>query len=81
MTPKLLQLYAIRSQIEALILVEEQQIPQFTKEGAFAVGVETVPAEEWKCPHPEDKRRQAHNMGEEPYYICLACNEKVEGFV
>lgn len=66
MTPKLLQLYAIRSQIDALILAEE------------VVATDPAPL---GCPHPEDKRRQAHNMGEEPYYICLACNEKVEGFV
>lgn len=63
MTPKLLQLYAIRSQIEALILAEEAEAQP------VQVG----------CPHPDDKRRQAHNMGEEPYYICVACNEKVAG--
>lgn len=63
MTPRLLQLYAIRSQIEALILAEETE----------QVSVEAG------CPHPEDKRKQAHNMGEDPYYICLACNQKVPG--
>lgn len=65
MTPKLLQLYAIRSQIEALILAEEGAV---------------VP-EHVGCPHPEEKRKQAHNMGEDPYYLCFACGEKVPGLV
>lgn len=63
MTPRLLQLYAIRSQIEALILAEES---------------EAQPVEQG-CPHPEEKRRQAHNMGEDPYYLCLACGASVPG--
>lgn len=65
MTPRLLQLYAIRSQIEALILAEESE-------------VSIQPTE---CPHPEDKRRAAHNMGQEPSYICLACGATVKGTV
>jgi hypothetical protein len=63
MTPRLLQLYAIRSQIEALILAEEASVSPVDP----------------GCPHPEDKRRQAHNMGEDPYYLCLACGANVPG--
>lgn len=65
MTPRLLQLYAIRSQIEALILAEQGDVAQ----------------EPVGCQHPEEKRKQAHNMGEEPYYICFACGDKVPGLV
>ena len=31
------------------------------------------------CPHPEDKRKASHNMGQEPEFFCFACQQFVKG--
>lgn len=60
------QLYLLRSQLELAIAMAE---------GA----TETAPEGPPPCPHPEDKRRQANNMGEAPFFICMACGASVPG--
>ena len=63
LSPKLLQLYSLRAQVDALIAGEE----------AETFGVQTG------CPHPEDKRLPASNMGEEPTFFCQDCKQMVKG--
>ena len=67
MTPsvRLHQLYILRSQVDLLIAMEEGVV---SPDGAAP-----------ECPHPEEKRRLAHNMGEEPAFLCLACGQTVKG--
>lgn len=40
---------------------------------------EGVPAEPGECPHPEEKRVDATNMGQEPHFYCKACGKDVPG--
>lgn len=65
MTPRLMLLVSLRAQIDALIAMEEAEF------GA-------VPQVEG-CPHPEDRRIVAHNMGEEPQFYCSECKAFVKG--
>ncbi len=67
MTPKLLQLYSLRAQVEALIAMEEAD---FARE---------QPAPETGCQHPEDKRVSLTTFGTEPSFKCMVCGEKVQG--
>lgn len=57
-----MQLYALRNQVDALILAEEGEVS--TPSG---------------CPHPEDKRLQSNNMGEEPQFWCQDCKTFIKG--
>ena len=66
-SPKLLQLYSLRAQVDALIAQEESELVQVTE----AAG----------CPHPEDRRIPSHNMGQEPEFFCSACSQFVKGDV
>lgn len=45
----------------------------------FAQAVEPVVAELGGCPHPEDKRKPSHNMGQEPEFFCFECKQFVKG--
>jgi hypothetical protein len=48
---------------------------------AWILSIVTEPVESITvgCPHPEEKRRASHNMGQEPEFICFACGETVKG--
>lgn len=61
---RLVQLYAMRAQLDALILAEESAI-------------ETE--QPLECPHPEHLRRDASTMGGPRKFKCLACKQTVEG--
>jgi hypothetical protein len=65
MTPKLMQLYAMRAQLEAVIATEEAEHGTILE----AAG----------CPHPEDKRVNTTTFGTEPTFKCMACGEFVKG--
>lgn len=66
MTPKLLQLYAMRAQLEAIISAEELELGAVQQ----AAG----------CPHPEDKRVNSTTMGGgKPRFYCTVCREQIEG--
>jgi hypothetical protein len=67
-TVKLLQLYALRAQVDALIALEE-----------VVAGPLPVPGEP-VCEHPEDKRRSVSNLGEDPKFKCLKCGEIMVGY-
>lgn len=60
---RLAQLYALRAQLDALIVAEEAH-------------AEEVPAE---CPHPPESRRDASTMGGGRKFKCLACGQTIEG--
>lgn len=63
LSPRLLQLYSLRAQVDALIASEE--------EATFGANT--------GCPHPSDKRIPASNMGEEPSFFCQDCKQMVKG--
>ena len=69
MTPRLWQLYSLRAQVEALIALEESG-------GVVEQPQEIAPE---VCPHPEDKRKPSHNMGQEPEFFCFDCKSFVKG--
>lgn len=60
---RLQQLYILRAQVDILIAMEEGIVPE-------------QPVE---CPHPEEKRVDATNMGQEPHFYCKACGQDVLG--
>jgi hypothetical protein len=60
------QLYALRAQVEALIMAAEAEI------GA-SQPVSTA------CPHPDEKRRDATTAGGPRQYLCLVCGQTVMG--
>jgi hypothetical protein len=62
-TPRFLQLVAIRAQIDALIAAEQGDV------GPLVEG----------CPHPEEKRIVSHNIGQEPEFYCPDCKAFVKG--
>lgn len=64
-SPRLLQLYSLRAQVDAMIASEESEVLGSVN----------------GCQHPEDKRRDATNMGEEPSFFCLDCKQMVKGTV
>lgn len=66
MTPRLLQLYSLRAQVEALIAMEQ---------------AETMPdpVEPGDCQHPEERRVNAQTMGGPPQFYCQACKSMVQG--
>lgn len=64
MTPILLQLIAIRAQVDALIAAVGGNISEPVEEG---------------CPHPDDRRVPASNMGEPPAFYCQVCKQIVQG--
>jgi hypothetical protein len=65
MTPRFLQLVAIRAQIDALIAAEQGELGDVP----FIEG----------CPHPEEKRIVSHNIGQEPEFYCPDCKAFVKG--
>ena len=65
MTPKLLQLYSLRAQVDAIIALEESEMGA----AVLAAG----------CPHPEEKRIPTTTFGSEPEFYCPVCREKVKG--
>lgn len=60
---RLAQLYALRAQLDALIVTEEA--------AAHDLGSE--------CPHPPDQRRDTTTMGGRRTWKCLACGQSFEG--
>lgn len=65
MTPKLMQLYSLRAQIEAVIALEEAEL------GAAMAAA--------PCAHPEDKRISTSTFNSEPSFRCTACGQDVKG--
>jgi hypothetical protein len=85
MTPRLLQLIAVRAQIDAMIAAEQSEpVP------APAI-CDCLPGEnchecegtlydkKGQCPHPEERRIVSNNMGEEPQFWCPECKSFVKG--
>jgi hypothetical protein len=62
-TARLLQLIAVRAQIDALIAAEQGEVDPTVK----------------GCPHPEEKRIVSHNIGQEPEFYCPDCKAFVKG--
>lgn len=67
MTPKLLQLYALLSQVQSIIATEEAELGM------------VMPSPQNGCPHPEDKRIDTTTFGTEPSFKCQVCGERVKG--
>jgi hypothetical protein len=63
MPPLLLQLYAMRAQLECAIATIEQ---------ANGVVQESAPAPVG-CPHPPERQRNASSFGEPAMVVCLEC--------
>lgn len=61
---RLAQLYAVRAQIDALILAEEAAV---------------APPEPVGCPHPIERRQNVTTMGGPPKFLCMVCQATVEG--
>lgn len=40
---------------------------------------EGLPPPSDECPHPEDKRVDATNMGQEPHFYCRQCGRDIPG--
>ena len=65
-TPRLLQLYALRSQLEALILAEEQEV------SVSGPDPQACPA----CGAPEDKVHEIATMDSQKHRRCLVCGHQ-----
>jgi hypothetical protein len=72
MTPLLMQLYAMRAQLECAIA---------TIEDANGIGHTPAPAPTEGCPHPPEKQRDVSVFGEPPTVVCLVCGERRTGTV
>jgi hypothetical protein len=46
---------------------------------AWIIGVVAEPVAVEECPHPEDRRISAHNLGEAPKFYCQICKQTVAG--
>jgi hypothetical protein len=46
---------------------------------AWIIGFVAEPMPAGECPHPEEKRIPAHNMGEAPKFYCQVCKQTVAG--
>lgn len=68
MTARLLQLYALKSMVDALIVAEEAEL-----------GVHSQQVPEGACPNcgaPESQQKASGNLAEGPKLFCLSCKQE-----